>query len=67
MICTEIVSYNNKNYIRTWSDLDMMIERDSILYQSAVDPVELDRVYTETDIPIPKEEDIEELMYKEVN
>lgn len=39
---------------RTYSDLNMMIERDGIRYSEAVDPAELNRVYTETDEPIDK-------------
>lgn len=45
---------------RTYSDLNMMIERDGVRYSEAVDPAELNRVYTETDEPIEVEEDIEE-------
>lgn len=37
---------------RTYSDKNMMIERDGIRYSEAIDPVELGRVYTETDEPI---------------
>lgn len=37
---------------RTYSDADMMIERDGIRYSEAVDPAHLDRVYTETSEPI---------------
>lgn len=36
---------------RTYSDAGMMIERDGIRYSEAIDPRELDRVYTETDEP----------------
>lgn len=52
MIKTEIVTFNGKEYIRTWSDLGMMIERDGVLYEEAVDPAEFDRQYAETDEPI---------------
>ena len=41
---------------RTWSDADMMIERDGVLYSEAIDPEEEGRVYTETNEPIPKDE-----------
>ena len=37
---------------RTWSDADMMIERDGVLYSEAIDPEDEGRVYTETDLPI---------------
>ena len=45
---------------RTYSDLNMMIERDGVRYAEAVDPAELNRIYTETDEPIEVEENIEE-------
>ena len=37
---------------RTYSDKGMMIERDGVRYSEAIDPAELNRVYTETDEPI---------------
>ena len=37
---------------RTYSDAGMMIERDGLQYSEAIDPAELGRQYTETDIPI---------------
>ena len=40
---------------RTYSDQNMMIERDGVRYSEAVDPAELNRVYTETDEPIEVE------------
>ena len=54
MIKTEAITIGEKQFIRTYSDAGMMIhggvpEAD---YSEAVDPAELGRVYTETDIPI---------------
>ena len=43
---------------RSYSDQDVMIERDGELYNDAVDPDGFDRVYTETNIPIEGKEDI---------
>ena len=37
---------------RTYSDKGMMIERDGVRYDEAIDPAELNRQYTETDEPI---------------
>lgn len=42
---------------RTYSDQGMMIERDGVRYDEAVDPAELNRQYTETDEPIGGETD----------
>lgn len=41
---------------RTYSDTGFMIERDGIRYSEAIDPDELNRIYTETDEPVEKEE-----------
>jgi hypothetical protein len=53
MLKTEIVRFNNKEYVRTWSDEGMMIQRDGTLYEEAIDPAELGRTYTETEQEIP--------------
>lgn len=53
MLKTENVTYNDTEYIRTWSDTGMMLERDGELYEEAVDPVDSGRTYTETETPIP--------------
>lgn len=64
MIRTETITINDKQYTRTYSDRGMMIhggvpEGD---YDEAVDPAELGRVYTETDIPIEGESEAEEIV-----
>ena len=38
--------------IRTYSNRKMMIERDGVMYDEAIDPEDLHREYTETDTPI---------------
>ena len=55
MLRTEIVTYSGKEYVRTWSDADLMIERDGVLYEEAIDPINSGRLYTETDRPIVHE------------
>lgn len=42
---------------RAYSDAGMYIDRDGAMYDEAVDPTELGRVYTETDIPIAENEE----------
>lgn len=64
MIKTETITIGDKQYTRTYSDRGMMIhggmpEGD---YDEAVDPAELGRVYTETDIPIEGETEAEEIV-----
>ena len=46
---------DNRQLRRTWSDAGFMIERDGAMYSEAVDPMEFDRVYTETDMSVESE------------
>ena len=57
MIKTEQLQINGKAFVRTYSDRGMMIEREGLVYSEAVDPAELGHTYTETEIPVPKEDD----------
>ena len=57
MIQTEMITVDERQLRRTWSDAGFMIERDGAMYSEAVDPAEFDRVYTETDILIEVMED----------
>ena len=61
MIKTELIMIGDRQLCRTWSDAGFMIERDGAVYSEAVDPVEFDRVYTETDILIDSMEKKEKL------
>lgn len=45
---------------RTYSDIGMMIERDGVRYNEAVDPANSGRTYTETDEPNETPEEPEE-------
>lgn len=63
-IVQEHFTVNNKDFIRTYSDAGMLIhggmpEGD---YAEACDHAELNRTYTETDIPIEGESDAEEIL-----
>ena len=55
MLKTEKLTINGKAYVRTWSDDGKMLERDSVLYEEAIDPAELGRFYTESDQDVPDE------------
>lgn len=63
MIKSEIVTINGTEYVRTWSDLSMMIERDGAMYEEAIDPMGSGRTYTETAQPIVHEGEAEEADY----
>jgi hypothetical protein len=45
----ETIIINGKEYTYTWSDINMMIERDGALYLEAIDPINSGRTYTETE------------------
>lgn len=64
MIKTEPLTINGKDFVKTYSDLGMMVERDGVRYSEAIDPAEFGRQYIETDEPIEKEE-IEEAVEPE--
>jgi hypothetical protein len=59
MIITERLAIGGRDFVKTYSDLGMMVERDGVRYSEAIDPAEFGRVYTETDEPIVKEEETE--------
>ncbi len=58
MIRTETITVGEKTFIRTYSDKGMMIHGGSpeADYSEALDPAELGRTYTETDIPVEGDE-----------
>ena len=48
MIKTEIITINGAQFQKTWSDANCLIERDGEKYSEAVDPIDIERTYTET-------------------
>lgn len=61
MIIRENINIGGRAFVKTYSDLGMMVERDGVRYSEAIDPAEFGRVYIETDEPIEKEEDLENI------
>ena len=57
MIITETLTIKDKIFIKKYSDLEVLIERDGQRYVEAIDPIEFGREYIETDEPIFKEDD----------
>lgn len=55
MLMNENTTINDKEFIRTYSSLGYMIERDGIKYAEALDLAYLNRTYTETTEPIEDE------------
>lgn len=64
MIIQEHFDVNGRDFIRTYSDSEMMIYGGSpeADYTEATDPAELGRTYTETDIPIEGDAEAEEIL-----
>ena len=58
MIKTEIITINGVQFQKTWSDANYLIERDGAKYSEAVDPMGVERVYTETNELIDSQNDI---------
>lgn len=56
MIKTEELTINGKLFIRTYSDMGYMVERDGARYSEAIDPAEFNRQYIETDELIESDE-----------
>lgn len=55
MIKTEPMEINGRRLVKTYSDAGMMVERNGVLYDSAIDPEDSGRVYFESAIKIPEE------------
>lgn len=66
MIIKEKIEINNKEFIRHYSDLSLMIQKIGTeeIYSEAIDPIEYEREYIETDMPIEEEN---EEVYDEKN
>ena len=62
MIVTEYYMTRSDGVVlnRTYSDIGMMIERDGVLYSEAIDPDNLNRIYTETNVPNVAMTEVEE-------
>lgn len=60
-IVTEIIDMNGRQLRRTYSDADKYIIQDEtgIEYEEAVDPVEFNRTYTESENTIVREDNDE--------
>lgn len=62
MIKIESITINERQFIRTYSDRGMKIHggEPEADYDSALDPIELGRTYTETNIPIYEDDEIDD-------
>ena len=52
MIVREIMTIKDKDFLHTYSNSGMLIERDGVIYSDAIDPIESGRTYTESSMSI---------------
>lgn len=69
MIVTEYFKTRKDGVVlnRTYSDAGFKIERDGVVYDEAIDPADLNRIYTETNEPryVPEQEEATDADYQE--
>ena len=58
MIVKENIEISGRVFVKTYSNGGFCIERDGEKYSEAIDPAELGRTYTETNVPIETEADL---------
>lgn len=57
MIHTETVTIKGKQYRRTYSETNMLL-RDGVEYSEAIDPIDSDREYTESETPLVESDEL---------
>ena len=64
MVQTEQITIGTKQFVRTYSDAGFLIHGGSPEgdYAEALDPAELGRTYTETDIPAEEDAEAQEIL-----
>lgn len=61
MVIKEVITINKTEFNHTYSDLGFYIECDGVQYSDAIDPIDIEREYIETDRKIENENHLEEL------
>ena len=59
MIVTERITIDGQEFTRNYSDAGRYVVRDGVSYEEAIDPLMLNRVYSEGEL-IPEEEPTDE-------
>lgn len=57
MIVKDNIEISGRAFVKQYSDGGFYIERDGEKYSEAIDPVGIERAYTETDEPIKTDEE----------
>ena len=60
MLIKEVVTINETEFAHTYSDAGFYIERDGVEYSDAIDPIDIEREYVETDEKIASIQTTEE-------
>lgn len=60
MLIKEVVTINETEFNHTYSDVGFYIERDGVEYSDAIDPIDIEREYVETDNKIASIQTTEE-------
>ena len=55
MIVKENLEISGRAFVKQYSDSGFYIEQDGAKYSEAIDPADIPRKYTETDIPVEAE------------
>ena len=61
MVIKEVIIINETKFNHTYSDLGVYIECEGVQYSDAIDPIDIEREYVETDRKIETENHLEEL------
>ena len=61
MVIKEVITINETEFNHTYSDFGFYIECDGVQYSDAIDPIDIEREYVETDEKIENKNRIEEL------
>ena len=60
MVIKEVITINETEFNHTYSDLGFYIECDGVQYSDAIDPIDIEREYVETDEKIASIQTTEE-------
>ena len=60
MVIKEVIIINETKFNHTYSDLEFYIECDGVQYSDAIEPIDIEREYVETDEKIASIQTTEE-------
>lgn len=60
MVIKEVITINETEFNHTYSDLGFYIECEGVQYSDAIDPIDIEREYVETDEKIASIQTTEE-------